>query len=812
MRNVQINFAETIFEPFWDSGESYPDNKKYSVLSEYKIYYSSNAVARISPMWSGVNVDIESQQDNEASVVIERDCNLEIEEYDIFRLFASMPSSIHLIVICTIDGKDERVLDTNGNDTTGEYNGTISGKFITHIRTEFSMSGTRPSTATLYWFGLSNSKRQIEIDNKVSPYTADWQGCFEENPVIKPRIGIYFGDVELEALREKVKKEPFKTMFDKMRQQAIDALKLNPESEIDTYLSKGDRRWERDRDMKRHPLNEPMECLAFVGIVDENLEMLKMACRMALSAAHHTYWCEGILGVFPGATWHHRSFTEEVMCSACALVLDWAGSLLTWHGRNIIYDAIIMKGLPRIEADFKTMQYIREMNQGIVFSTGRITALLALAAEYPRYNSWLKDAEKDLHEMIDNYVLNDGGTLEGPGYWTYTFSNILPVIYMLARYSGKTLPQYATKSLIRTGDYALGMMSESADSTFYLPVNDAHMRRYSPIISACYTQISNREEWMKIYSRTMANSEVEPNKNFIIIAPEPQTDNGGPIMKCGVTALMDIGQVGYVSECEGIGRIKLHLCSGPIYFAHYHADKGSFIIEAGGEQLAIDRGVCQYDNPYVSLITKPYVHNLFMPEAETGYSYVQPNDTKGGSVTFAEYIDGVLLYTSDNEPAWEKGIYKHNYRRVFSLDPQLYIFNDDVEYIKETISSFHLNTLGNIIDEDGVWVINGEKACLRVIPINWEPEKSTFGIDGCNGEGEDVNQLRLYTNKAQVHNVITVVEVLPYKNSGRVNVLENGLLFDDKEIIINISGNEVSIDTGSKVYSAVEGTWRIYSN
>ena len=37
MRNVPINYAETILEPYWDSGESYPDNEKYSVLQNYQV-------------------------------------------------------------------------------------------------------------------------------------------------------------------------------------------------------------------------------------------------------------------------------------------------------------------------------------------------------------------------------------------------------------------------------------------------------------------------------------------------------------------------------------------------------------------------------------------------------------------------------------------------------------------------------------------------------------------------------------------------------------------------------------------------------
>ena len=143
------------------------------------------------------------------------------------------------------------------------------------------------------------------------------------------------------------------------------------------------------------------------------------------------------MGQMPGMPWHCRSFVEEVYCQGCALVLDWAGESLTPFGAEVVRDAIAMKGLPRIESDFKRSEYIRSMNQGIVFSAGRVLGAMALLPAYPRYRKLLEEAEGDLFEMIAAYVLPDGGTLEGPAYWNYTFSNALPTLWALARFRGK---------------------------------------------------------------------------------------------------------------------------------------------------------------------------------------------------------------------------------------------------------------------------------------------------------------------------------------------------------------------------------------
>lgn len=750
MRNVRINQAESIFEPFWDGGDSYPENKKYSGLKRYILEYGQNVGAEIKQVWCGVDIKIWKQPLGEM-VAMERECHLSIEGYDTIRIFGAFPKEVEFKIICVIDGEKQTVLKAVGNDTTGEYDGHISGEEITHIRMEFIHNGKQPSLSTLYWLGCSNKEEQMKMENQKSPYDEKWEGCFKDVFEIKPTINIYFDNVELEEIRKKIMVHPFNDIMNKMREQATSDLKINPEAQIGEFVANGDRRWVRDRDMKRTVLSVPMQRLAFVGVVDQNIEMLKMACRMALSLAHHTYWCESIMGVFPGATWHHRSFTEEIISKACSVVLDWAGSLLTWHGRNIINDAIIQKGLPRMEADFKTIEYIRDMNQGIVFSSGRIIALVALAKQYPRYEEWLKSAEIDLFEMIKKYILPDGGTMEGPGYWNYTFASTLPILYVLAKHNGVPLSEYVPKCVLATGEYALAMLSTADDGTKYLPINDARFQRFLSIIPAIYAQISENPVWGNLYSAIMQDFSGDVEKEFIVIAKEAK-ESTGELLKTGFNHLPNIGQTYMVNDVGGIGKVHIQLLSGPNYFGHCHSDKGSFILEAGSKQIIIDRGVCTYSIPYVSLIGKADNHNIFMPQSENSELYEQNPFAKGAYVTFAACDNGILTYTSDNLNAWDEGIFTKNYRRVFSPHPCVYIINDHVEYTKPLASAFIINTK---YDVSGYEILS-DVPC-KVLPFGWEPEKVTVGQYGYDERLENVNQLKIYTYKAMSHNVLTAI-------------------------------------------------------
>ena len=69
MNNVHINYAETIFEPFYDSGESYPEHKKYSRLSDYRIKITDGAKCKIEDSWYGNNIFIYSQPDDVYAVL-----------------------------------------------------------------------------------------------------------------------------------------------------------------------------------------------------------------------------------------------------------------------------------------------------------------------------------------------------------------------------------------------------------------------------------------------------------------------------------------------------------------------------------------------------------------------------------------------------------------------------------------------------------------------------------------------------------------------------------------------------------------------
>ncbi len=467
------------------------------------------------------------------------------------------------------------------------------------------------------------------------------------------------------------------------------------------------------------------------------------------------------MGVFPGATWHHRSFTEEIYCRGCAVVLDWAGGFLTGHGKQIIRDAIVMKGLPRIESDFKRMEYIRHMNQGIVFSSGRIFGLLGVLPTHPRYRGLIEEAERDLHEMIGNYVHPDGGTLEGMAYWCYTFGTVMPLVHALARHHGKTLGEYASPDLIRTGDYALAMRSTAGGGVTYLGINDAHNDTPIPAgLAAAYSRLSDRAEWNELYAALRETGELSADIFHLIVAP-PVVSTATSIVRPRFDVLPDVGQVSTVRHDERLGHVLFHLCGGPTYGGHFHADKGSFIVEVEGETLACDRGVTNYDHPETRLIGTAARHNLLYPEHPDGFLVHQPGHAAGAVLTSALEKDGVTLLASNNTNAWDKGLFTLNRRRVCSPSADLYLIDDEIEMAHEWAMSFRLNSRFAMRDQDGVVWVEGTKAYLRIVPLNWEPVQTVIAVEGIDDHYRPTNLLRMVAPAATAHRLVTAVEVVP---------------------------------------------------
>ncbi len=736
MKLQRINYAEAVIEAFFDGSDSNRPENRISPLTHYHMESSAPAAVYAEQSWCGAEIVMNGPAP--AWFTMERNCDLPIAGFDKLRIFSAVPTSVRETIRALVDGQWQTLCENlPGTDTSVERDYPLTGCHLEKLSIRLEHDGTQDRGVLYKWIGLTDTAREQAMLALTSYYPPDWEDMLLPAGDFAPHIGICFDKDELEAIRHRVQAEPLKQIYENLKAEALSHLSAEPEKDIGAWIPHPDNRWARTRDMHKQGHHETMIVLAFVGLIEKNTDMMKMAVRMALSAAHCTHWTEGeVMGALNGSPWHHRSFTEEGFCRGCALVLDWAGGWITEHGKESIIDALVMKGLPRLESDFKRMEYIRTMNQGIVFSSGRIFGLLACAHFYPRYQSQLAEAERDLHEMIADYVLPDGGTPEGPTYWDYTFSHVMPILYALSRYHGTTFRQSLTPVLEKTGLHALAQLSITGNGASHLPVNDAGTYPYSPLLLSAYHKLTGKEDYAKLLALVMEgnNAGGMTAVNIIILSPDkiPAPEK---YVQNGYFAMPDLGQARIIRpfrQADGNeSRASLSFYTGMADMGHFHMDKGSFILETEEEALLIDRGTLPYSHPDIQTAQMPEYHNLLFPELSG--TRPRQNPTRDGAyLVRSSYENGIFEAVGDITRCWNDSRILKSTRRIVSEDGNTYLFEDTMELSEAAPVSFLCGTLFPCEVMDNGVLVHGDHTTVRIEPVDWtaQVECVQFGVNG----------------------------------------------------------------------------------
>lgn len=133
------------------------------------------------------------------------------------------------------------------------------------------------------------------------------------------------------------------------------------------------------------------------------------------------------------------------------------------------------------------------------------------------------------------------------------------------------------------------------------------------------------------------------------------------------------------------------------------------------EVLTIDRGVTSYDRTDANLIGFAVYHNLLYPESPDGVMIQQPHHAAGSKLASAVDKNVVVMM-------------------------------------------FRINTTYPVMDVNGEMRIYGEKAFLRIVPINWAPEENIVeAADGVNWELKPVNLLKMLTKPCKSHRLLTAI-------------------------------------------------------
>ena len=423
-------------------------------------------------------------------------------------------------------------------------------------------------------------------------------------------VGLFIQHDELASLREKAQHGMGAELWKQLQASADAHLIYDPEPHIGAFLPI--RRGESltRRFVEAAPSWETMMpelALAYLVSADEKYALqLK---RMVLAACRCAHWGTAFIDRFPVGIWGYRApFWPSHMATVVAYAADAISNMWSEEERAFIDQALIEKGLFWAREYVERAEYCRWMNQGVIFATGGILAGLVVEKRHPEIRPELDRLIAYLFEVLDNYLDADGATGEGPAYWNYTLSMAVRALIPIARRAGKTLAELLPAKFAASVEYPLNLRSAAGDGTMLINIGDAGYSNciLSPLL-LFFASHFQRPDVMQVWLDQYGHAGAYPDDawSFLFFDPAIKPE---PLQLPLTKHFRGSDRVFWRSGWDR-GATLCMFESGNWGPDHYHMDKHQILIDAFGERMLVDRGMCDYSNPLSAHLFNTSSHN-----------------------------------------------------------------------------------------------------------------------------------------------------------------------------------------------------------
>ena len=706
-----------------------------------------------------------------AAISIRREVEIDVGGYDLLVLCVQSMRSTAITIRATVDGTRRVIVDrAPGNDAGQELEGPIGGRHISSLEIELTDPGDLPGVADLFWLGVTDSAARAALRSRVLPYPDDWHDLLlpadGDAPDAEPQLGLFFDASELDRLRARIRGPTWGPVFDRLRDLARSFQGSEPwrgiGHTVNNYPVRNGHRGDGLNACHNWIDIAAMRVCAFVGLLDGDRELMRTALHHALAVAHCDVWTPGFMSSMPGSSWETRAFSEYRYAINCIFAWDWAGSLLTDAGKELLAQAVSIKAMPWIQQTLMRHPYVRGNNQGIFFAFGGIVVSLALARHWPYGADFLEPFRAALDQTVCAYYAADGGTYEGIGYATGSLQQALAGYALYARYHDLPLESVVPDVAIRCVDYLTAMLSTEQ------PVGAVIKHSDGGRAGVCVTPgslglLCRLSDDPAVPELLAGVKEELPRTNYapehelnILYGPDelPPPAARPPVFRnLPVTGLL------CSNRPTPQGPIRVQVIGGPAGAGHGHDDRGSFVLEAFGDELAVDRGQMPYVDPRSTIIKHARYHNLAVPHAGDGTPLRQLNPCPVATVAQGEGDEGSLHCRVDLRGVWPEPVSDAE-RRLDSDDPRRTLVTDRLRLAEPLAVGFYLHSRYPWHRSARGWATAGPNGKLTVVP-RWQPEADQAGEDFIMGTKEPAFRLVLMSPAAAEHTLATALEVEP---------------------------------------------------
>ena len=284
---------------------------------------------------------------------------------------------------------------------------------------------------------------------------------------------------------------------------------------------------------------------------------------------------------------------------------------------------------------------------------------MALARHWPYGGDFLEPFRDALDQTVRAYYAADGGTYEGIGYATGSLQQALAGYAVYARHRGVPLESIVPEVAVRSVDYITAMLSTEPPVGAVIKHSDGG-RAGVCVASGSLGLLCRLSDDPAVPALLAGVKEELPRANYapehelnIIYGPDelPPAAARPPVFRnLTVTGLL------CSNRPTPDGPVRVQIIGGPAGAGHGHDDRGSFVLEAFGDELAVDRGQMPYVDPRSATIKHARYHNLAVPHAADGTPLRQLNPCPVATVAEGEGDEERLHCRVDLDGVWPEPV------------------------------------------------------------------------------------------------------------------------------------------------------------
>jgi hypothetical protein len=335
-----------------------------------------------------------------------------------------------------------------------------------------------------------------------------------------------------------------------------------------------------------------------------------------------------------------------------------------------------------------------------------------------------------------------------------------------ARYYKKPVKDLLPPGVLKGADY-FGMYISTVGKAARLSLSDGCGSGIGPEFPSMFAYATGDVRWNKLALDALSIMDMEA----MIKQPGFITWGGYTVLSAifGPDDLMNQKEIvptfkihassGHATSCRITenGAVRFHICGSSSTEGHSHEDKGSFILEAFGESIFIDRGTPIYSDSLLDKFKYARMHNLITVLDSNGIEQRQTNPCTSEVIPTGSGDNIKFNIEIDTSPAWGKPVISMQ-RKIDSPEFCLFNITDDIELEYDAPVVFNLHSYYPINIENGYAEFTSLKTRVKV-EWEWDGVVISSGEELFDGEHKPVYHLAVKSVPQKHHSLITHIKL-----------------------------------------------------